>query len=557
MTALQQAGQEETPGQGLTGKLICHFFQGNGIMTTDLENNFSRLNKEFLGRLEKCTTLPSPPVVAMRILELSKDPDVDIAKVADVVSMDPALVTKILRIANSPLYALRRKTENLRQAIMLLGLNGTLTMSLSFSLAASMHNNACQGFNYNLFWRRSLATATCCRRLGIASGSGASEEMFLVGLIQDIGMLALDKLQPDFYSTLGVDQSDHVLLQKKERERLGGDHAVIGAWLMHQWGLPDCIKYALLGSHDLQMVDPESEYMPYARCVMASGLLVDALPLENSDEALIPALKFVNEQLSVEEGTLSEILVALNEDFMESASLFETDLTDYGLSDALIDQAREAMMLRNLHALQQTDHLKQETEELESRTRTLEEKASRDGLTGLYNRTYLDEKIEQEFALAKARDWPLVVMFVDLDHFKRVNDTYGHQAGDQVLQEASSLLTAGTRAEDVVARYGGEEFIVILPGCGEKAARAVTDRLVNAFRDTAHRVSGGEEIIITASIGFALMGEGNFFSDTKAMISAADMAVYEAKDQGRDRFVMYSSIIDKPADKKDKVASSG
>ena len=108
----------------------------------------------------------------MRILDLSQDPDVDIGKVADVVSMDPALTAKILRIANSPIYAIRRKTENLRQAIMLLGLNGTLTMALSFSLAASMHNNARQGFDYNLFWRRSLAAATCARRLSVAAGIG-------------------------------------------------------------------------------------------------------------------------------------------------------------------------------------------------------------------------------------------------------------------------------------------------------------------------------------------------------------------------------------------------
>ena len=240
-------------------------------MTTDIEAHTSLLDKQFLDRLEKCTNLPSPPAIAMRILDLSQDPDVDIGKVADIISMDPALVTKILRIANSPIYAIRRKIENLRQAIMLLGLDGTLTMALSFSLANSMHNNACQGFDYNHFWRRSLAVATCCRRLSIVAGLNASEEMFLAGLLQDVGMLALDKLQPDFYQNLGVDQADHVRLQEKERELLGADHAVIGAWLMHKWRLPESFQYMLLGSHDLDLVDPEHVNMPNARCAMVSG----------------------------------------------------------------------------------------------------------------------------------------------------------------------------------------------------------------------------------------------------------------------------------------------
>ena len=526
-------------------------------MTSALEVHTSLLDTQLLERLEKCTNLPSPPAVAIRILELTQDPDVDIGKVADAISMDPALVTKLLRIANSPLYAIRRKTENLRQAIMLLGLNGTLTMTLSFSLANSMHNNACQGFDYNLYWRRSLAIATCCRMLSKVAGLKSPEEMFLIGLLQDIGMLALDKLQPDFYASLGVDQSDHVLLQEKERELLGVDHAVIGAWLMRKWMLPESVECVLLASHDLQLLDPDNENMPYAKCVMLSGQLVDALSLDDSQQALGPVLQLVKEELGIEDDELAEILGPLNEDLTETALIFDTDLTDYALSEALIDRAKETMTLLNLQTIRQSDHLQQEAEKLESRTRTLEVQATCDSLTGLYNRMFFDERFEQEFTMADKRDWPLAVLFIDLDHFKHVNDTYGHQTGDQILQEAARILSAGTRDDDVVARYGGEEFVVILPGCDGKSARVVAERLVNAFRDTPHQVKGGEEIIVTASVGFSLLSEGDKFSDAKAMLAAADMAVYEAKNLGRDRSVMYTSILSKPAGCPDNKTCSG
>ena len=510
-------------------------------MTENSEPSGFLADTQLLQRLELCTTLPSPPVVAMRILELSRDPDVDIAKVAAVVSMDPALTAKILRIANSPIYAIRRKTENLRQAIMLLGLNGTLTMALSFSLAASMENEACKGFNYNLFWRRSLAAATCARRLSVAAGIRAGEEMFLAGLMQDIGMLAIDKFQPEFYKELGVDQSDHNMLQELEREKLGADHAAIGGWLLNKWNLPESLQYAVAGSHNLQYVDSQSEYYSFALCVALSGLLSDALSLEDSGQSLMPVLALVREHLAIDEETLTALPETLNEDFMEVASLFETDLTDYSLSESLIDQAKEALVLRNLQTIQQSDKLQEEAEVLESRTRSLEEQARRDGLTGVFNRAYLDEKIAREFKMATARAWPLTVMFVDLDHFKSVNDNHGHQIGDEVLRVAADILCSCTRDTDVVARYGGEEFVIILPGSGELAANVVMERLISTFRAKRHPVPDGDEIIVTASIGMAVMGEGIDFSSYTEMLGAADKAVYEAKARGRDCYVVYNN----------------
>jgi diguanylate cyclase (GGDEF)-like protein len=521
------------------------FLEGNGNMAVNSEPTEFLVDAQLLELLEKCTALPSPPAVATRILDLSQDPDVDIGKVAEVVSMDPALTAKILRIANSPIYATRRKIENLRQAIMMLGLNGTLTMALSFSLAASMHNNASQGFDYNLFWRRSLAAATCCRRLSVAAGVGSTEAMFLSGLLQDIGMLALDKLQPEFYNSLGIEQSDHNMVQELERERLGADHAAIGGWLLQKWNLPETLQFAVAGSHNLQYVDNQSGHFPYVLCVALSGLLSDALALDDGGQSLMPVLGLVKEYLAIDEETLSELPATLNEDFMEVASLFETSLADYSLSESLVDQAKEALLLRHLQIIQKSDRLQEEAAVLECRTRSLEEQARHDGLTGLFNRACLDDSLEREFSMAKARGWPLVVMFVDLDHFKNVNDTHGHQVGDDVLRTAACMLGDAVRDTDIVARYGGEEFVILLPGCTEEAANVVAERLINNFRNKRHPVQDGGEITVTASIGLAVMGDGRIFTSATEMLGAADKAVYAAKDQGRNCSVVYNNVLEK------------
>jgi len=221
--------------------------------------------------------------------------------------------------------------------------------------------------------------------------------------------------------------------------------------------------------------------------------------------------------------------------------LFETVLIDYRFSDSLLDRAKEALILKNLESMQKAQHLEATAERLESKTQVLEEKSRRDGLTGVFNRAYLDERVEQEFTMASERDWPMIILFVDLDHFKHVNDTYGHQVGDQVLQAVAKTLVNGTREEDIVARYGGEEFLVIAPGQGIDTARIMAERLVGMFQELKHVIGNGKEIVVTTSIGLSVLGAEDEFNSAGEMIAAADKALYIAKESGRNRYVIYGS----------------
>src|SRR5579859_8291759 len=149
------------------------------------------LSPEIEAHLRSLVNFPSPPGVATHIIELARDPEIEMGKVAKALSMDSALSTKVLRIANSPLYAQRRKSENLRQALVVLGLNATLTLALSFSLVKSLRGAKPNGLNFKLYWRRALLAATSARALGDAMHQSLAEEIFLAALLQDVGMLAL------------------------------------------------------------------------------------------------------------------------------------------------------------------------------------------------------------------------------------------------------------------------------------------------------------------------------------------------------------------------------
>ena len=169
------------------------------------------MNPDVEAHLRSLVNFPSPPGVATHIIELARDPDIEMSKVAKALSMDSALSTKILRIANSPLYAQRRKSENLRQALVVLGLNATLTLALSFSLVKSLRSGKANGLDHPLYWRRALLAATSARALADAMHHPMAEEIFLAALLQDVGMLALDQVMPDLYRG-ATSQRDHAAL---------------------------------------------------------------------------------------------------------------------------------------------------------------------------------------------------------------------------------------------------------------------------------------------------------------------------------------------------------
>ena len=523
-----------------TWKLVIHKKQ---IAMHDRLPSFVA-NQALKTRLDRCQDLPSSPVVATRILELSLDPAATLNKVAETVSLDPALTAKILRIANSSLYICQSKADNLDEAITRIGLPGVLTLVLSFSVVSRQQHNSSVGLDYNLFWRRAVVTAAGARQLGELVDGAYAEDLYLAGLLQDVGMLALDRVVPQLYREHGALQCDHRQLQGAEQGALGTDHAAVGAWLLERWNLPAQLVYAVAASHDPDALVVPPQFQTVAQCAAVAGDLADIYWSEDLHTALAHAIARARDWLGIERDTLSRVVEAVAEEARNSAVLFNVDVGDTALMNSLMEQAKAILMVRNLQALQETASLNSATESLESRTRELEEQNRRDPLTGLYNRAYLDVVLEHEFEVATAHGWPLALAFVDLDHFKIVNDTYGHQAGDKILREAAALLQQCARANDILARYGGEEFVLVLPGTGLAGVRLVCERLLHAFREARHSVGDHQEICVTTSVGIAIFGEGTYFPSIGALLRAADRALYSAKRAGRNREVYYRADLD-------------
>ena len=173
------------------------------------------------------------------------------------------------------------------------------------------------------------------------------------------------------------------------------------------------------------------------------------------------------------------------------------------------------------------DLLERATDEMISK----EESSQRDALTGLYNRGFFDELITQDIARARRQQWDLSLMMIDIDHFKSINDRYGHPGGDEVLRHVTKAMLQQLRTSDVLCRYGGEEFSLILPQTGTEKSKFVGERIRRAVESTLISYDDAG-ISVTISIGSAML-KNNMTSGS--LINHADQALYTSKNEGRNR----------------------
>ncbi|MDH5765702.1 MAG: GGDEF domain-containing protein, partial [Gammaproteobacteria bacterium] len=172
-----------------------------------------------------------------------------------------------------------------------------------------------------------------------------------------------------------------------------------------------------------------------------------------------------------------------------------------------------------------------------------------DALTQAYNRRYFDLRFKDEIERSLRLDHDLACIFVDVDFFKQVNDTYGHHVGDLVLMRMVSIIKEQVRACDIVARYGGEEFVIALPNSDVEVATEISERLLTTISSEKHDFYGNE-LSITVSIGLTAFNAGEHNEAANAddlavlLVEQADNALYQAKNNGRNQIVVYSSERD-------------
>ena len=463
----------------------------------------------------------------VRLLELTRQTETTVQEVAETIAMDPELTARILRFVNSPLAGIAKEVTSLEQAIILMGMKAVQLMALTFSVLSAGTKTQCPGFDRDHFALHSLGCGVAARVLSTMAKTGSPQEAFAAGLLSQIGRSIFASAFPEEYGHIlksaGRIPAD---LPELEMAAFAENYATAGAQILEHWGIPKvlCESIAVFRNIENHQTVPELANLIHVG-EWASGMICPAPRCEPYDQA-----KFVEKAQQIigmnEESCLLALRVIAGK-IEQMRLLFELPRGAMRSIDQIEIELRERMVELYLAMNVENQNMARQQEDLVRLATT-------DSLTGVGNRATCDSRLALEIERSVRTGNPLALLMVDIDHFKVLNDTHGHQAGDYVLQSVSRVLDRNIRKVDYVARYGGDEFVVIAPDVTKDGAMQLAERL----RKTVEKLTIQWEDIhlnATVSIGMVIMTEIMESHDRSKMMNMVDARLYDAKSAGRNR----------------------
>ena len=400
-------------------------------------------------------------------------------------------------------------------------------MALSFNLIKTFQSNKYELIDYKRFWKTSLIGATATKLLAEKLEPDHADDAFILGLLQDIGILILSYCMPKHYSLVLNEVGKNAnIYPQAETQIIGINHQEIGEYLVKSWDLPNTF-YLPIGYHHFpdKLPSAQSSVLKLTRILHLSSLFIGMLSDNNRAMDLWTLKKTVNDFGFSNEINVIEIWDNICKQIQQIFPLFDLVV---GKDEYLqiIENARAELSKLSVEMI---NNYVQQSKEME----ILKQQVIRDSMTQLYNHHHFRQLLQSELARAERYKRPLSLIFCDIDLFKSINDTFGHLAGDRVIKALASKFKMETRESDHVARYGGEEFAIILTETTIEDAKMIAERLRSEIESMVITF-GDKSILTTLSFGIAGL-TGNKKASIDELISRADKALYRAKEKGRNK----------------------
>lgn len=498
----------------------------------------------------KYSRLPSLPTVAIEAVKLFHDPHSSNQALISIVRKDPAIVVRLLKAANSSRYGRRSEVTDLMLAVNMLGRATTASLVLSFSLARQSMESSGYLEYFRRLWLRSFVQATAAEVMACHFASQAFRgDCYTTNLLSGLGKLALLRAEPEKYvQILKTAAEKNAPLTRIEQEVLGFTHCTLSSVLLRQLGLPERCHNAIRAISDPSITDAkaDAETSPLVQVTRIADATA-SLICDDAVAVAVVALREAFEKTALPNAFSAEELIdQVNARIEASTVLFDIDPPKMPsavdlLQDALDQLSRYAMMVNdNEQNAAVPSELLEENGRLKRRVADLLQVSKMDALTGVCNRAFFVQRLHEQIALHRVRGQSIGLAVVDIDHFKKVNDRYGHQAGDTALKVISETLKCMMCETDLVGRYGGEEFVILLEDANPEGLKIVGERIRSKI-EAAVVSFEGRRISVTASVGLAEgYVQGNEEEFGTQLFALADAAMYRAKNSGRNCFVVES-----------------
>ncbi|MBZ0173556.1 MAG: HDOD domain-containing protein [Phycisphaerales bacterium] len=488
------------------------------------------MNTELLEEVLACPSLPSLPAIAVRVIEMTGDPNVSLDELAKLIQTDQAMSARILRTVNSSFYGLRERCTTIRKALVMLGLSPVKSLVLGFSLVSSIDMEKEPKFDYVSYWRRGLYTAAAAKSVADSAGLQESDECFLSGLLQDIGMIALYRTLGDEYvEILEAAEWDHRKLVKQELVTIEAQHPDVGALLAQRWHLPDeltvPIKY-----HERPTAAP-NEHHNIVRAVAIGNHAHDALTDEEPAAALRRYYDRCEQWFGLTKTDSDDAFTRFAESTKELSDLFNLDTGDCRQPDELLELADSGLIKlveeepRRSPGVDQLDHL------------LLDDDAN-DPLTGLLGARGFESALTGTFLALRESQEPVSLAQVVVDGLNTVKEKAGVLASDAVLIRAVAFLQKHFEPiGGIVCRVGSSIISIILPRVTDKQVIVSVEQFQAQFNASLADLLARIEVepgAINLSVGVATTtpGSGCAISTDEKLIAAATRAVQAARSAG-------------------------
>lgn len=486
------------------------------------------MDTDLLADILNCPSLPSLPAVAAQVLELTSDPDVKMTELASQITMDQALSARVLRTVNSSFYGLRKRCSSIEKALIMLGLGPVKSLVLGFSLVSAFEGKEEDTFDYLSYWKRGLDSAIAAKIIADIKGfTDETDECFLAGLLQDIGMIAMYRAMGERYNTLVIANGrDHSKLARAELKEFELQHASVGASIAEKWKIPAEIAVSI-NYHERPTACP-SEFSKIARCVALGNLIHAVLISESPTEDLRAAYSRGQTWLDLSETEIDEVILETSNASKEMAKVLNVQVSAQENAEDILAKADRKL-------IEMTREKEVESYAAKEVGSLAEGIDATDSMTGVLNREGFKHAIRQVYSTVKPGQVDITVIQISLAGLPEVLKSIGQQVHDDILIGTSvMLLKYFEPMGGAICRLSDHDFGVVLPDVDRSTASGAASSFTKEFSEAMTRwIPDVPDVhqLVMVHIGLATLDEGTamLFVSPEKLVMASTKAVKAAK----------------------------